>query len=94
MSTLDAVLVAYEYIITFDQEVAQVWMRKPTATSFLLLSTRWIMVLGPLISIIPPEPNTCKRLSREIYTLYHEFWPPDALVPIIVQAFIANTPTT
>jgi hypothetical protein len=60
MSTLDAGLVAYEYIITFDQEVAQVWKRKPTATSFLLLSTRWIMVLGPLIGIIPSEPNLCE----------------------------------
>ena len=60
MSTLDAGLVAYEYIITFDQEVAQVWMRKLTATSFLLLSTRWIMVLSPLIGIIPSEPNACE----------------------------------
>ena len=60
MSTLDAGLVAYEYIITFDQEVAQVWMRKTTATALLLLSTRWIMVLGPLINIVPSEPNMYK----------------------------------
>ena len=60
MSILDAGLVAYEYIITFDQEVVQVWMRKTTATSFLLLSTRWIMVLGPLSDIFPFKPNMCK----------------------------------
>ena len=69
MYTFDAGLVAYEYIITFDQEVAQVWMRKLTATSFLLLSTRWIMVLGSLMNIIPSEPKKCKRFSREIYTI-------------------------
>ena len=69
MSTLDTGLVVYEYIITFNQEVAQVWKRRPTATALLLLSTRWIMVLGPLIDILPSEPNTCKQSSRAIYTV-------------------------
>ncbi|GJE99243.1 hypothetical protein PsYK624_154930 [Phanerochaete sordida] len=46
-------LTVYEFIITFDQEVAVVWSRKLTATSILLLALRWLMVLGPLLQTIP-----------------------------------------
>lgn len=48
-------LVVYEYFVTFDQEVTQVWMRKPTATSFLLLSTRWIMLVFEIVSALHPS---------------------------------------
>jgi hypothetical protein len=69
-------------------------MRKPTATSFLLLSTRWIMVLGPLLSAMPSKPNTCKGLSNAICTVSLKPRPPDALVPIIVQAYLTNALTS
>ena len=53
----------YEYAVTFDREVAHVWTKKPSATSFLLLSIRWVMVLTQLANVIPPKPSTCKSLS-------------------------------
>ncbi|GJE98350.1 hypothetical protein PsYK624_145780 [Phanerochaete sordida] len=46
-------LVAYEYVVTFDQEVACVWQRKFSAASLLLLSTRWVMLLYQIAAIIP-----------------------------------------
>lgn len=48
-----ACVVLYEFIITFDQEVAVVWRRKFTATSLLLLGIRWLMILSPISEIIP-----------------------------------------
>ena len=63
MFTLNTGATVYEYIITFDQEVSQVWSRKPTATSFLLLSTRWVIVLTQVIGLVPSTPSTCKSLS-------------------------------
>ena len=38
-------LVVYEYILTIDREFAVVWKRKFNATSALLISVRWMMVL-------------------------------------------------
>lgn len=46
-------LVVYEFVITLDQEIAAVWRRKFTATSMLLLSTRWLMLLYPILAILP-----------------------------------------
>ncbi|KIP02560.1 hypothetical protein PHLGIDRAFT_122368 [Phlebiopsis gigantea 11061_1 CR5-6] len=46
-------LVAYEYFITFDQEVATVWKRKLTATSVLLLLTRWTMITTQILTYVP-----------------------------------------
>ncbi|GJE98326.1 hypothetical protein PsYK624_145540 [Phanerochaete sordida] len=41
-------LVIYELAITLDQEVSLVWRRRITATSLLLISTRWTMLLALL----------------------------------------------
>ncbi|GJE99217.1 hypothetical protein PsYK624_154660 [Phanerochaete sordida] len=46
-------LVAYEYAITFGREVRCIWMRKLSATSLLLLSIRWTMVLSQVLVWIP-----------------------------------------
>ena len=54
----------YEYVITFDQEVTHVWTRKPTITSFLLLSIRWVMVFAQVSNKSPIETSTgCKSFS-------------------------------
>lgn len=46
-------LVAYEYLTTFDQEVTTVWKRKLTATSALLLVTRWTMIINQILAYLP-----------------------------------------
>ena len=53
----------YEYAVTFDREVVHVWTRKPSASSLLLLSIRWIMVLTQVFNLTPPEPSLCKSPS-------------------------------
>ncbi|EKM56265.1 uncharacterized protein PHACADRAFT_253302 [Phanerochaete carnosa HHB-10118-sp] len=42
----------YEFAVTLDQEIAVVWKRKFTATSLLLLSIRWLMVLAPILGCL------------------------------------------
>jgi hypothetical protein len=54
-----AVLVLYEYVITFEQEVSTIWKRRFTATSILLLSTRWVLVLSQIVPFIPSTPKVC-----------------------------------
>lgn len=53
----------YEFVITFDQEVAAVWLRgkKLTFGSLLLLSTRWCMFLSALVAFIP-TPTTVRGI--------------------------------
>jgi hypothetical protein len=53
-----AVLVVYEYVITFDQEVSTIWKRRFIATSILLLSTRWVLVLYQIVPFMP-SPKVC-----------------------------------
>ena len=50
-----AAVVIYEYLITIDREVETVWWRTWTASSLLLLSTRWVMVLSSITQFITPS---------------------------------------
>ena len=50
-------LVVYEYFITLDQEVATVWKRKFNATSCLLVTTRWVMLLNQIFTWTPGAQN-------------------------------------
>ncbi|GJE96352.1 hypothetical protein PsYK624_125470 [Phanerochaete sordida] len=52
-------LMVYEYITTFDQEVAVVWGRKFSATSVLLLGSRWLMVVFAYL-VFYPGPANCR----------------------------------
>lgn len=56
-------LVAYEYVTTLDREVACVWQRKFTATSLLLLLTRWTMVVYQALQMVPLVSSTCERYN-------------------------------
>ncbi|EKM51717.1 uncharacterized protein PHACADRAFT_102465 [Phanerochaete carnosa HHB-10118-sp] len=50
-------LVVYEYLITFDQEVAIVWRKKITLTSAFLVIIRWAMVVNAIIANIVPSTD-------------------------------------
>ena len=50
-------VVIYEYLITIDREVETIWRRRWTASSLLLLSTRWVMVLSFMLPFATPPPN-------------------------------------
>lgn len=58
-------LVAYEYLITLDQEVATVWRRKWTATSVLIVSVRWVMVLLQISHWLSVLPNVRSSVLYE-----------------------------
>ena len=60
------VLVIYEYLITLDREVQTVWCRKWTASSLLLLSTRWAMVLSSMLTFFSPPPNVSYLINAVI----------------------------
>lgn len=45
-------LVIYEFIITFEHEVAIVWRRKLSMTSILLAVIRWSMVVNAVLQNI------------------------------------------
>jgi hypothetical protein len=47
------VLVLYEYMITFGDEVAVVWRRKLRGGPLLLLTTRYAMVILAAIALVP-----------------------------------------
>lgn len=50
-------ILVYDYVLTFAQEVTTVWRRKMTATSLLLVTTRWVMVLQAVVQFVPPVPK-------------------------------------
>lgn len=56
-------LTFYEYAITFSQEIATVWRRRLTATSILLITTRWTLVLNAALSfaVSPKEVSVRYR---------------------------------
>lgn len=47
----------YEYLITLGDEVAVIWQRPWTATSVLLVSTRWVVVLTNVTGLVPAGPK-------------------------------------
>lgn len=63
-------LPVYEFAITFDQEVAAVWTcsKKLSFGSFLLVSTRWCLVLAAVIACLPPKITVRHRLSYLLST--------------------------
>lgn len=55
LRVLPVLLPVYDCIITFDQEIAVVWRRdgKLSLGSILIVSTRWRMVMGSAVSLVP-----------------------------------------
>lgn len=62
---LSVFLPVYEYVVTFDQEVAAVWARekKFAVGPLLLLSTRWCMVALAIASSLPADTAEVSKLN-------------------------------
>ncbi|EKM56328.1 uncharacterized protein PHACADRAFT_207600 [Phanerochaete carnosa HHB-10118-sp] len=83
-------LVVYEYSITLHQEVAVVWRRKPTVTSVLLLTTRWLMLLNPILNATPSTGAWCESESAEWnYDEFIDLMSPH-IIPRCKQAFVLD----
>lgn len=59
--TLLAALVVYEFLITFEQELAVVWRRKLTLASVLLIAIRWTILLEAIFLILPQPSETVRQ---------------------------------
>lgn len=46
-------LVAYEYLITFGEEVTLVWQNKWTGATVLFVSNRYLMLLTTILDVVP-----------------------------------------
>lgn len=40
-------------MVTFDDEIRVIWKRKMNAISLLLLTVRWVMLAGAILTVIP-----------------------------------------
>ncbi|KAJ3556220.1 hypothetical protein NM688_g2149 [Phlebia brevispora] len=54
-----AALVAYDYFITIQQEVAMVWRRKWTAAIWLFVLNRYLLVLVMILANVHATASTC-----------------------------------
>ncbi|EIW58126.1 uncharacterized protein TRAVEDRAFT_148174, partial [Trametes versicolor FP-101664 SS1] len=60
-------LLAYEFLITFDQEVEMFWVRKMTGASVLFLSNRYLLLLGYILVMceyIPMSDTSCAQMVK------------------------------
>ena len=65
-------LLAYEYVITFAEEVRLVWGRPVTITSVLLLTVRWMMVAYATVGMSPSTPKVRCSLRYHRHTAHSE----------------------
>lgn len=56
----------YEYLVTFNMEVAIVWQRRKTAMSVLLLSIRWVMLLNGALAVVPPVMSSTEYVAQQV----------------------------
>lgn len=50
--------IAYEYAITFDQEVELFWKEKLTIASALFLANRYVALIYNVLNVLLPDPTT------------------------------------
>ncbi|KIP06042.1 hypothetical protein PHLGIDRAFT_73255, partial [Phlebiopsis gigantea 11061_1 CR5-6] len=62
------VLLAYEYIITFDQELSAIWRRKFNATSLLFITVRWTMLFNAALLSIPPSARVSNTYFSQLFS--------------------------
>ncbi|KAL1940881.1 hypothetical protein VTO73DRAFT_7922 [Trametes versicolor] len=69
-------LLAYEFLITFDQEVEMFWVRKMTGASVLFLSNRYLLLLGYILVMCEyiPMSDTMVKAQSVIHFLQYLPW--------------------
>ncbi|RPD56564.1 hypothetical protein L226DRAFT_455382 [Lentinus tigrinus ALCF2SS1-7] len=62
----EAIVIFYEYLITFDSEIRLVWSRRITGASVLFFLNRYIMLLQNVITVpsfVPISNTACRALG-------------------------------
>ncbi|EKM50292.1 uncharacterized protein PHACADRAFT_201131 [Phanerochaete carnosa HHB-10118-sp] len=81
-----ACLAAYEFLITFGDEIEIVWKRPITARAVLLGSVRWCMLLAAVVNIAPTTASVSLEylgVSDFLYTTRGSLILADAIVLIL-----------
>ncbi|EKM48477.1 uncharacterized protein PHACADRAFT_202765 [Phanerochaete carnosa HHB-10118-sp] len=63
-------LVAYEFVITFGNEIEIVWKRPITARAVLLGSVRWCMLLAAVMNIAPETANAALFSALRVFAIW------------------------
>ncbi|KIP05716.1 hypothetical protein PHLGIDRAFT_486379 [Phlebiopsis gigantea 11061_1 CR5-6] len=58
LSTAANLVLLYEYVITFDNEISIIWKKQWTFPAILLLLVRWNMILQGVSEFSPINPVT------------------------------------
>ena len=64
-------LAAYEYLITLGQEVALVWKRRWTGSTWLFVANRYIMLGWAVVQAAPYTPKVCSSCLDQWRMSYH-----------------------
>ncbi|THG94966.1 hypothetical protein EW026_g6602 [Hermanssonia centrifuga] len=51
-------LVAYEYLLSIDQEVALIWRRKWTGATWLFATNRYLLIANVVVAVLPGVSQT------------------------------------
>ncbi|TFK85283.1 hypothetical protein K466DRAFT_495031, partial [Polyporus arcularius HHB13444] len=69
------VLLLYEYLITFDREVACFWTAKPTVAALLFFANKWMAILVNFFAIVGFAPFRSEQVRYD-YDISGENIPP------------------
>lgn len=74
-SQFRSVLPIYEYIITSEREISIVWQHRMTCMSILLITTRWVMVLNSIFTVLTPtSAQVCADTTHAIsLSIHHSY---------------------
>ncbi len=56
-------LVAYEYLLSIDQEVALIWRRKWTGATWLFATNRYLLIANVVVAVLPGVSQVPPLLS-------------------------------
>ncbi|PSS06620.1 hypothetical protein PHLCEN_2v3576 [Hermanssonia centrifuga] len=64
-----AALTAYEYIITFDQEIAAMWKRKWSLATWTFMANRYIMIIIAIWIVSPSTAQDAYVQQATVFTM-------------------------
>ncbi|PSR75261.1 hypothetical protein PHLCEN_2v9227 [Hermanssonia centrifuga] len=81
-------LAAYEYIITFNQEVTMIWRRKWSIVTWIFMANRYLMMSSAIWDSTPPTAEWVRKFIKVSKSLNSCF--PTRVEPILISRFLLN----
>ncbi|PSR79351.1 hypothetical protein PHLCEN_2v7073 [Hermanssonia centrifuga] len=60
-NNVNLALVAYEYVLTINQEIAMIWRRRWTLVTWLFMANRYLMIVLIIWDVVPSTAPTAGR---------------------------------